>query len=69
MPRFTIGRRTLLRGLGGSAVALPPLEIMGARAAGAQTAGIPRRFVQSFCGVSHGGNRKPIEDVLHWELW
>jgi hypothetical protein len=56
-----LGRRALLRGLGGVAVALPALEIMGlgrkAHAAG------PGRFVLSYAGVSTGAYRADDELV------
>jgi hypothetical protein len=44
MPGFRLNRRALLRGAGGVAIALPWLEIMTPRAAGAATAA-PKRFV------------------------
>lgn len=53
MKRFTLGRRAVLRGLGGTAVALPFLEIMQPRAAHAQTAK-PIRYIVTFGGLSTG---------------
>jgi hypothetical protein len=52
MPAFKLDRRALLRGLGGIAVGLPALEIMGfgRKAHAAGTA----RFVLSYAGVSTG---------------
>ncbi len=49
----TLDRRTLLRGMGGVAVGLPALEIMGPGARSAHAAG-PARFVLSFGGISTG---------------
>lgn len=54
MPGFRIPRRSFLRGLGGVAVGLPALEIMGAGRAFAQAA--PKRFVVSFGGISTGAD-------------
>lgn len=52
MSRFTLSRRTLLRGLG-TALALPSLEAMLPSVARAQTAMNPRRFVAFYvpCGI------------------
>ncbi len=47
-----INRRTLLRGLGGSVLALPALEIMGHRPARAGAATPPKRFVLMYAGMS-----------------
>jgi hypothetical protein len=44
MPGFRLNRRALLRGAGGVAIALPWLEVMSPRAAGAAPAA-PKRFV------------------------
>jgi hypothetical protein len=59
MPMHKLDRRTVLRGLGGVAVALPALEIMGvsspAHAAGNAP---PRRFLVSYMGTSTGKDRK-----------
>ncbi len=55
MNSIRISRRTMLRGGFGVVVALPPLEIMSRPGrAGAQGAGIPRRAVTSYGGVSLG---------------
>lgn len=55
-----INRRTLLRGLGGVAVALPVLECMldrnGVRLAGAQGPGLPKRYGIVFAGQGIGGD-------------
>ena len=49
MPSFRLPRRTVLRGAGGIALALPWLEIMGPRRARADAgAGTPRRLVTVF---------------------
>ena len=47
-----ISRRAALRGLGGTLVALPALEVMMGNHATAQEA--PRRYLVSFCGASIG---------------
>ncbi len=52
MKRFSLSRRAVLRGLGGAAVPLPLLEIMGARGARAQPAPPPPRFLVTFGGLS-----------------
>lgn len=52
MTSTRIHRRTLLRGLGGLAIALPALEIM--RPAVAQGATAPKRYFVSYHGVSTG---------------
>jgi hypothetical protein len=54
MPSFRLDRRALLRGIGGVAVGLPALEIMGTGAAHAAGA---RRFVISYGGISTGTGR------------
>jgi hypothetical protein len=50
----TLSRRTLLRGLGGAAIALPFLEAMLPRRANSATA--PKRYVYTFAGTSIAGN-------------
>ncbi|HWA76005.1 MAG TPA: DUF1552 domain-containing protein [Polyangiaceae bacterium] len=46
MSKFTLSRRTVLRGAGTIAIALPWLEVMGTERAHAQTAGTPlKRFI------------------------
>src|SRR5262245_39668782 len=57
-----IDRRAVLRGAGGVALALPALEIMAGRKALA--AGVPRRFVLGYAGVSIGGNTAPFDLVV-----
>ena len=42
--KTTISRRTLLRGLGGFALALPALEIMVSSRARAEPSAIPKRY-------------------------
>ena len=51
-----ISRRTLLRGFGGIAIALPGLEIMrgGVHRAAADVPGAPKRFICMYGGVSTG---------------
>lgn len=55
-----LDRRTLLRGLGGVAIALPMLECMldgsGTKLAGAQGAGQPKRYGIVFAGQGIGGD-------------
>jgi hypothetical protein len=60
MSSFQISRRALLAGLGGVAVALPALEILGERKAFAASA--PLRYLVMFGGMSAGreGDAKPI---------
>lgn len=59
-----LDRRTVLRGMGGIAVALPALEIM--RPSGARAAAAPiRRFVLSWAGVSTGTAKdEVVPDVV-----
>jgi hypothetical protein len=62
---FKLGRRTLLRGLGGAAISLPALEIMLDRhgVAFAQgAAAIPRRYLVCFGGQSLGGDGDPLSN-------
>ena len=56
MSRFVISRRTVLRGAGGLALALPPLEIMS-RPGTAHAAPGPKRFVMAYSGSSLGTER------------
>lgn len=58
---FRLNRRTLLRGLAGSTLALPALEIMGPRSARAGGSAPPKRFVLIYCGMSLGA---PFADPL-----
>jgi hypothetical protein len=62
MSSFKLDRRTLLRGMGGIALALPALEIMrgGPRRAHAAAT---RRFVLSYAGISTGAY-KPADQVV-----
>lgn len=58
-----ITRRTLLRGAGSIAVALPPLEIMlRPRTSGAAPATPPRRFAMSWAGISLAADRHGAEE-------
>lgn len=52
LPRMS--RRTLLRGAGGAAVALPFLEAMMPRSAKAAEGAIPTRYVFCYAGISSG---------------
>ena len=54
MSQFKMSRRALLTALGGSAIALPMLEIFGERNALAATA--PLRFLIMYAGVSQGND-------------
>jgi hypothetical protein len=56
--KFSLSRRTLLRGAAGVAVALPMLEMMVPSTARAQAA-LPHRYVVMFAGVSTGRNQTP----------
>lgn len=57
--RGPLSRRTLLRGLGGAAVALPFLEAMAPAIARAQSAA-PKRFFVCYGGIAHGGGAMSI---------
>lgn len=60
-----LGRRTMLRGLGGAAIGLPALEIMFDRhgVAFAQTAAaVPKRYLVCFGGQSLGGDGDPLHN-------
>src|SRR5688572_29798661 len=55
MGRFSLDRRTFLRGIGGIVVALPALEIMQPnKGYGAPTGPRPKRFVMSYAASSVG---------------
>lgn len=57
-------RRSLLRGAGGAALALPALEIMGGSGASAAPGDEPpKRYVFGFCGMSTGADTRE-EDPL-----
>jgi hypothetical protein len=61
-PIPSLPRRTVLRGLGSAAVALPVLEAMLPRRAAAQAA--PKRYVVSFAGMSIGrDNAGKLTDI------
>lgn len=59
-----LSRRSVLRGLGGAAIALPALEIMLNRHGDAYAAGdrIPRRFLVAFNGQSLGADKDPVHN-------
>ncbi|HZO13297.1 MAG TPA: DUF1552 domain-containing protein, partial [Polyangiaceae bacterium] len=59
-----ISRRAALRGLGGTLLALPALEVMGGGDAVAQT--VPRRYFVSFCGASIG---RHTSSTAHGDLF
>jgi hypothetical protein len=60
MARFTLQRRSVLRGMGGVALALPALEAMAPpRRAHAAAAELPRRYVVCYGGLSVGGYKAP----------
>lgn len=61
--KFSLPRRSLLKGLGGVAVALPFLEVMAPRSAAAQ-AMTPKRFLIFFDGQSLGADNDPKHDEL-----
>jgi hypothetical protein len=52
----TISRRSLLRGAGGFFLGLPFLEAMVPSLVFGQPAGVPRRFVNAFCGTIVGND-------------
>ncbi len=63
MSTRTLDRRTLLRGVGGAALALPALEAMGFGTRTAQAAAVsPMRFVVSYGGLSliYGGDSSSL---------
>ncbi len=64
MPRFTLQRRAVLRGLAGTAVSLPLLELMldGSRAR-AQVA-TPQRYLLTFGGLSTGHPDLIVPDTI-----
>lgn len=64
MKRLSLSRRTFLKGLGGAAVPLPLLEIMRTRAAHAQAATPPPRFLVTFGGVSVGPSANIVPSKL-----
>jgi hypothetical protein len=53
--RFELNRRAFLSGIGGTAVALPLLEVMNDRRASARL-NSPTRYLVAFCGQSIGTN-------------
>src|SRR5262245_17738366 len=59
-----LDRRTVLKGIGGSILALPLLEAMtgGKRARGANPT-IPKRYIVCFGGQSLGGDNDPIHNM------
>ena len=58
-----IGRRAMLRGIGGAAVALPALEIMGGTRAHAAPGDVPQRYLVIVCGSSLGSGRVSIDET------
>ena len=65
MNKRRLDRRTFLRGLGGTAIALPMLEIMLDDHGGALASGGPvcPRFLVAFGGQSMGGDNDPIHNL------
>ena len=64
---FSMNRRTLLKGIGGTVVALPFLEAMlpysrKARAAAAAGTAFPKRFIVCFGGQSLGADNDPVHN-------
>jgi hypothetical protein len=62
-----LDRRTFLRGLGGTAIALPALEIMldsHGRAYAGPGDGLPCRFMVAFHGQALGGDNDPVSNLL-----
>ncbi len=65
MARFTtMSRRTILRGTGGAALALPMLEIMMPKRASAAAAAVPKRFVMLGAGIGLGVDKKPLTLII-----
>jgi len=60
MKRLRMGRRAMLRGLGGVAMGMPALEAMFEGKAAAQP--LPRRYVVCFTGTSLGGDGDPVHN-------
>ncbi len=62
MSSLKLGRRAILRGLGGVAIALPALEIMfdGKRSHAGPPGTIPKRYIVCFDGQSLGGDDDPL---------
>ncbi len=48
---FSLSRRALLKGAGGTAISLPLLEAMFERQTYAQVSSAPKRFVFAYCGI------------------
>ncbi len=59
-----LSRRSMLRGMGGAAIALPTLDVMLDRhgAAFAQGAPLPKRYLVCFGGQSLGGDGDPLHN-------
>jgi len=67
MKRFTMNRRSFLRGIGGTAVALPVLECMlddHGEAFAQDSMGTPTRYVLCFGGHSMGADRDDVHDMF-----
>lgn len=62
---FTISRRTLLKGIGGTVLGLPVLEAMfpGSRSARAAALNIPKRYIVCFGGQSLGADNDPVHNL------
>lgn len=60
--KFRLGRRAVLKGLGGVSIALPFLEIMADNKAFAQTATPPKRYLVCFGGHSLGADNDPLHN-------
>ncbi|MCH9683991.1 MAG: DUF1552 domain-containing protein [Deltaproteobacteria bacterium] len=57
-------RRSLLRGAGGAALALPALEIMGGHASAAPGDAPPARYMFGYCGMSTGAGSLPDQPLV-----
>src|SRR5262245_59062281 len=64
MARFTLSRRSVLRGMAGVTVPLPALEIMLGPKPAKAADGLPRRFVVCYGGISVGAYGAPHEYVV-----
>jgi hypothetical protein len=58
-----ISRRTLLKGIGGTVLALPFLEVMDGRSSRAAGTSIPKRYIVCFGGQSLGADFDPLHNL------
>jgi hypothetical protein len=60
---FKLSRRSVLRGLGGTVLALPFLEAMTDKRSRAGTGTVPKRYIVCFGGQSLGGDFDPVPNL------